>query len=222
MKISAARETFDATALEYRGRFLATARRLLPDHAAAQDVVQDAMLSAVRNLPRFRGDSQMSTWLGRIVINSALTRRRVIRRRPEQSIETLLAQPEPKTHQSTPLAAQGPSPEGVLLGGEVRELLRAAVEQLPEDYRRVVVMRHFEESRITDIAARLRITPNAAKLRLLRAHRALRRLLEKRGYERGVAPAATPSRGQANPRRGVSESSRRGWGPAASANKVAA
>src|SRR5215475_13432217 len=146
MMIAAAEHTFDATAIEYRGRFLATARRLLPDHAAAQDVVQDAMLSAVRNLPRFRGDSQMSTWLGRIVINSALTRRRVIRRRPEQSLDTLLAQPEPKAFQSAPLAAQGPSPESVLLRGEARELLRAAVQELSEDYKTVIVMRHYEDA----------------------------------------------------------------------------
>ena len=197
MMISAPQDTFDATAIEYRGRFLATARRLLPDHAAAQDVVQDAMLSAVRNLPRFRGDSQMSTWLGRIVINSALSRRRVIKRRPEQSLETLLEQPEPKVHQSTPLAAHGPSPERAMLHGEARKLLLEAIDELPEDYRRVVVMRHYEDARIADIAAKLRITPNAAKLRLLRAHRALRRLLENRGYrQESAAPAATPSRGQ--------------------------
>jgi RNA polymerase sigma-70 factor (ECF subfamily) len=187
MKIPATQDAFDATASEYRGRFLATARRLLPDHAAAQDVVQDAMLSAVRNLPRFRGDSQMSTWLGRIVINSALTRRRVIRRRPELSLEAMLAQPEPKAHQATPLAAQGPSPESALLRGEARDLLKAAVQELSEDYRTVIVMRHYEDARITEIAARLRITPNAAKLRLLRAHRALRRLLEKRGYRHETA-----------------------------------
>jgi RNA polymerase sigma factor (sigma-70 family) len=221
MMIAATEHDFDATAIEYRGRFLATARRLLPDHAAAQDVVQDAMLSAVRNLPRFRGDSQMSTWLGRIVINSALSRRRVIRRRPEQSLETLLAQPEPKANQGATLAAQGPSPEGALLHGEARELLRAAVEKLPRVYRTVVIMRHYQEARIADIAARLRITPNAAKLRLLRAHRALRRLLESRGYHREAAPAM-PSRGQANPRRGVRVRSRRRLPPAATAEKVAA
>lgn len=184
MMIAAAEHTFDATATEYRGRFLATARRYLPDHAAAQDVVQDAMLSAVRNLPRFRGDSQLSTWLGRIVINSALTRRRVNRRRPEQSLDPLLAQPEPKAHRSTPLTAQGPSPESALLRGEARDLLKAAVEKLPDAYRTVVMMRYYEDAKIADIAACLRITPNAAKLRLLRAHRALRRTLEKLGYQR--------------------------------------
>ena len=78
----------------YRGRLLSTARRFLRDAPAAQDVVQDAMVLAVRNLPQFRGDSQMSTWLGRIVINASLTRQRVARRRPEQSLDTLLEQAE--------------------------------------------------------------------------------------------------------------------------------
>ena len=172
---------------EHRRQFLSTARRLLPDRALAQDAVQDAMVSAMRSLPRFRGDSQMSTWLGRIVVNSALTRRRVMRRRPEQSLETLFEQPRTgasPNYRSAPLAAAGPGPERALLHNEVRALLRETIDKLPHAYRTVVVMRHFEEVRIAEIAERLEITPNAAKLRLLRAHRALRRLLTQRGYER--------------------------------------
>jgi len=175
---------------EYRRQFLSTARRILPDSTMAQDAVQDAMVSAVRNLPRFRGDAQMSTWLGRIVVNSALTRRRVMRRRPEQSLETLFEQAgSPGSNESRPqpralLAAAGPGPERALLHGELEALLRETIDELPPDYRTVVMMRHFEEARIADIAARLEITPNAAKLRLLRAHRALRGLLARRGYDR--------------------------------------
>jgi RNA polymerase sigma-70 factor (ECF subfamily) len=185
MMLATTAATLDACAHDYRSRFLGTARRLLPDHAAAQDAVQDAMLSAVRNLRRFRGDSQMSTWLGRIVINSALTRRRTLRRRPEQSLETLLDQPEASgswTRAGT-FAAAGPGPERTLLNRELGELLRETVDRLPADYRAVIVMRHFEDARIADIAERLNITPNAAKLRLLRAHRAMRRLLARRGYD---------------------------------------
>ncbi len=153
----------------------------------AQDAVQDAMVSAMRNLPRFRGDSQMSTWLGRIVINSALSRRRVMRRRPEQSLETVFEQRGADgslDHRRGPLTAAGPGPERALLHGEIRALLREAIDELRHDYRTVVLMRHFEDAPVADIAARLEITPNAAKLRLLRAHRALRRLLAHRGYER--------------------------------------
>jgi len=157
----------------------------------AQDAVQDAMLSAVRSLSRFRGDSQMSTWLGRIVVNSALSRRRVMRRRPEHSLDTLFEQPGiggggdgSREPYGAPIAAAGPGPERALLHNEIRGILRDTIDELPRDYRTVVRMRYFEDARIAEIAAKLDITPNAAKLRLLRAHRALRGLLAQRGYER--------------------------------------
>jgi RNA polymerase sigma factor (sigma-70 family) len=113
-----------------------------------------------------------------------------MRRRPEQSLDTLFEQPgtpgsnESREHSRVPFAAAGPGPERALLHGELTALLRETIEELPRDYRTVVKMRHFEEARIAEIAARLEITPNAAKLRLLRAHRALRVLLARRGYDR--------------------------------------
>jgi len=173
----------DTCAVEHRNQFLATARRVLGDPAAAQDAVQDAMLSATRNLHRFRGDSQLSTWLGRIVINAALTRRRALRRRPEESLDTLL-EPDPAREWRRPRAAfasAGPSQERALLASEVASILRAAIDRLPADYRTVVIMRHYEDHRIPEIASRLRISPNAVKLRLLRAHRTLRTRLQAGG-----------------------------------------
>ena len=119
----------------YRGRLLSTARRFLRDAPAAQDVVQDAMLLAVRNLPQFRGDSQMSTWLGRIVINASLTRQRVARRRPEQSLDTLLEQAErgEQRRYRAAIVTHAPGPERELLNEELRSLLREAIDALRWD-----------------------------------------------------------------------------------------
>ena len=174
----------DICAVQYQNLFLATARRVLGDPAAAQDAVQDAMLSATRNLHRFRGNSQLSTWLGRIVINAALTRRRALRRRAEESLDTLverIASGEPRGGHPT-LASDGPSQERTLLRSEITSTVRAAVDRLPIDYRTVVIMRHYEGHRVAAIASRLQITQNAVKLRLLRAHRALRRQLVECGW----------------------------------------
>ena len=188
----------DRCAVQHRSQFLATARRVLGDSAAAQDAVQDAMLSAARNLHRFRGDSQLSTWLGRIVINAALTRRRALRRRPEESLDTLLERGAAQvgrqssspgadvSHQSpgrrhASFASTGPSQERTLLRAEITSMLRSAVDRLPNDYRTVVILRHYEDHHVAEIASRLQITQNAVKLRLLRAHRALRSQLAERG-----------------------------------------
>jgi RNA polymerase sigma-70 factor (ECF subfamily) len=173
----------DMCAVQHRSQFLATARRVLGDPAAAQDAVQDAMLSAAKNLHRFRGESQLSTWLGRIVINAALTRRRAQRRRPEESLDTLLARgaPAEPRRRGASFASAGPSQERTLLGSETSSMLRSAVDRLPIDYRTVVIMRHYEDQRVAEIASRLQITQNAVKLRLLRAHRTLRSQLTERG-----------------------------------------
>ena len=177
-------DTLATTAVAQRRQFLATARRVLRDPALAQDAVQDAMLSAARNLQRFRGDSQLSTWLGRIVVNAALTRRRTQKRRPEESLDAMLerdAAGEPRRQAEALLVSRGPNQEQTLLRREVGALLRAAVDRLPTDYRTVVIMRHYEDHHIAEIAARLQITANAVKLRLLRAHRALRSQLVEGG-----------------------------------------
>ena len=179
-------DTLDLCAVQHRSHFLAAARRVLGDPAAAQDAVQDAMLSAARNLHRFRGESQLTTWLGRIVINAALTRRRTLRRRPEESLDALLVDGDdprrPPRFAGAGLASAAPSPEQSALSSEIQATLGAAIDQLPADYRTVVVMRYYQHLRITEIASTLRITPNAAKLRLLRAHRALRSKLVERGW----------------------------------------
>jgi RNA polymerase sigma-70 factor (ECF subfamily) len=125
----------------------------------------------------------LSTWLGRIVINAALTRRRAQRRRPEESLDTLLergATDQARTRRAS-FASAGPSQDRALLRRETRSMLRLAVDRLPADYRTVVTMRYYQDHGIAEIASRLQITQNAVKLRLLRAHRALRSQLAGRG-----------------------------------------
>ena len=169
-------DTLESCAVTQRRQFLATARRVLRDPATAQDAVQDAMLSAARNLQRFRGDSQFSTWLSRIVLNAALTRRRASQRRPEESLDALLdrdAGGEPRRQAQAALVSRGPNQEQTLLRREVGALLRAAIDKLPTDYRTVVIMRHYADHHLAEIAARPQITANAVKLRLMHPHRAL-------------------------------------------------
>src|SRR6185437_10451496 len=72
-----------------------TALRLLGNPEDAEDALQEAMLSAYRNLGRFEGRSQFSTWLTRIVINAALMRRRSKRAHPAVSLEETGAQEIP-------------------------------------------------------------------------------------------------------------------------------
>src|SRR5438034_8131282 len=83
-------QAFEELVRTYGGRLLAVARRLTRNDEDAQDVVQSAYLSAFRALGNFEGACQLSTWLHRIVVNTALMKLRSRRRKPEESIEDLL------------------------------------------------------------------------------------------------------------------------------------
>src|SRR5690349_14219077 len=82
-------DAFEELVRIYGGRLLAVARRFVRNDADAQDIVQTAYLSAFRALGRFEGECQLSTWLHRIVVNTALMKLRSRRRKPEQSIDEL-------------------------------------------------------------------------------------------------------------------------------------
>lgn len=159
------------------GRLLAVARRLLPTEEDARDVVQEAFLSAFRSLPRFEGGSKLSTWLHRIVVNAALMRLRTKRRRPEESLDALLPSFLEDGHHAESFSGWSEPADRALERSEVRELVRAQVERLPETYRTVLMLRDIEGMETEDVAAALGLTPNAVKMRLHRGRQALRTLL---------------------------------------------
>ena len=77
-------EAFETLVRTYTPRLLAVAMRMLGSTEDAQDVVQDAMLSAYRSIDRFEGNARVSTWLHRIVVNAALMKLRTRRRKREE------------------------------------------------------------------------------------------------------------------------------------------
>jgi RNA polymerase sigma-70 factor (ECF subfamily) len=163
---------FELLVRRFGGRMLAVARRLLRDEEDARDAVQDALISALRGLDRFEGGAQLGTWLHRIVVNTALMRLRVKRRRPEASIDELLPTFAADGHHTLP-ADQAPFPDAQAEQNELQALVRAAVDQLPDGYREVYLMRDVDELSTEETARALRISTNAVKIRLHRARQAL-------------------------------------------------
>jgi RNA polymerase sigma-70 factor (ECF subfamily) len=187
------------------GRLLAVARRVLRDEDAARDAVQEAMLSAVRAIHGFDGHSRLSTWLHRIVVNAALMRIRARQRRPEQSIEPLLPRFPEDGHHAEPVTSWAESADRLIERAETQALVRAALDELPESYRVVIMMRDIDGMSTLDTAAVFGITENALKLRLHRARQALgtvfkRRLAETPAERLSARPCATrPARTSALP-----------------------
>lgn len=173
---------FEAVVRLYGSRLLAVARRFTRNEDDARDVLQSAYLSAFRSLKTFAGASQLSTWLHRIVVNAALMRLRARRRKPEESIETLLPSFQEDGHHAERFTEWTTPADQLVERNETREFVRACIAQLPENYREVLVLRDIEELPTSDVAALLGITPTAVKVRLHRARQALTTLL-RREYE---------------------------------------
>lgn len=160
-------------------RLLAVARRLLRNEEDARDAVQDTFVSAFRSLDAFAGGARVSTWLHRIAVNAALMRLRTRRRKPEESIEDLLpAFLEDGHHARHP--HEWRDGEDLLAQKEDRDFVRACIDEMPEGYRTVLILRDIEEVDTTETARALGLTENLVKVRLHRARQALRGLLEPR------------------------------------------
>jgi RNA polymerase sigma-70 factor (ECF subfamily) len=175
---------FEELLRAHTGRLLAVARRLLGNEEDARDVVQDAFLFAFRSVDRFDGQATLGTWLHRIVVNAALTRLRSRRRRPERPIEDLLPTFLEDGHAARPPRDWG-EPFAALQQEETRAAVRRHIEELPEDYRVVLLLRDIEGLDTDETARLLGLTGGAVKTRLHRARQALRTLLEPEFCEDG-------------------------------------
>lgn len=168
---------FEAMVRRYGTQMLAVARRLVRNEDDAREVVQEAFLQAFRALDDFRADAKLSTWLHRIVVNTGLMRLRSSSRRPEGFIDDLLPDFDTTGHHANPVTPIPMTVEDAIERQEVRVRVRAAVAQLPDAYRAIIVLRDFEDLTTDEAATALGISENAAKIRLHRARQALGTLL---------------------------------------------
>jgi len=161
----------------YAGRMLAVARRFLRSEEDSRDAVQDAFLSAFRNIEGFEGQARLSTWLHRIVVNASLMKLRTRRRKPEQLIDDLLPGFIEDGHMENP-AAEWRHTADPAERNELRALVLAKIQELPEGYRNVLVLRDIEDRDTEETAELMGLSVGAVKTRLHRARQALRGLLD--------------------------------------------
>lgn len=153
------------------------ARSVLLNDPEAEDVVQETYLRAVTKLAGFRGDARLSTWLTRITLNEAVRRRG--RRRATIPIDRLdHAQEQGNRQTSWPSSiASDHDPERSAARLQIRKILERAIDDLPEAFRTVFVMRDVEEISTEETARILELREGTVKTRLHRARRMLRKTL---------------------------------------------
>ena len=168
---------FEQVVRLYGGRLLAVARRIVGTEEDARDVVQDAFMNAFKSLDRFEGNAKLSTWLHRIAVNAALMKLRTRKRKPEQPIDSLQPAFLEDGHFEERFQSWEEPVDKAMERAENRELVRKQIDNLPDSYRTVLVLRDIEGLDTEETAKMLGLSVNATKIRLHRARQALRTML---------------------------------------------
>ena len=163
--------TFEEVVREHQDAVYGAALRILGDRDVALDAANQAFMKAYRSIGSYDPSRPIRHWLLRIAVNEAITLgRRRTRDRSRQAPET----------EAAAIADRAATPESETLDRESRDGIRAAVAQLREPYRAVVVLRYFNELSVDEVAAVLGRSPSTVGVQLLRARQLLRKALEGR------------------------------------------
>jgi RNA polymerase sigma-70 factor (ECF subfamily) len=152
--------------------------RMTGNEQDAEDVVQESMLRAYKQLGKFDQRASFGTWLYRIATNCSLDLVRSRQRRSQHHAPAFGGELAETENPVMTVASPDPNPERIALSGEVRQRLTTAMEELSPTERSAFVLRHFEGMCIEDVCRVLECQPGAAKHSVFRAVQKLRRALE--------------------------------------------
>ena len=166
---------FEELVRRYEKRVYAVALRSSGSPEDAADITQEVFLRAWRSIESFRGDSGFSTWLFRITMNLCVDFARHKHAQPQ--LQPLVGEDDAER----PIRDTAPTPEEHLDNSELGRELAAALDEVSEEHRRIVLLRDVSGMSYTEIAEILEISEGTVKSRLSRARIALRTVLLRRG-----------------------------------------
>ena len=167
---AAAREVIKAN----NQRLFRAAWSVLKNRTEAEEVVQETYLKGFTAIAGFKGESSLSTWLTRIAINEAHSRRRSANRRLIALGRAGVAFIEDYREAFMRRSEHQQPADHALLRSQIAALLHRAIARLPEAFRMVFVLREIEEMSVEETARSLAISRQTVKTRLFRAKRRLR------------------------------------------------
>lgn len=166
---------FEALVLLYEKKIYTLCRRMCPNEEDAQEAAQDAFLAAWRSIGSFRRESSFSTWLYRLATNACIDLLRRSRRNGAGGVslddeETALELVDPQ-----------PLPQQELEKHETQRLIQEGLAALPEDYRRILLLREAEGLSYAEIAEVTGLELGTVKSRISRGRILLRNYLTASG-----------------------------------------
>lgn len=169
------RTAFDELVARHRDQVERMLLRICTDREQAEDTAQETFVQAYRALHQFRGLSAFSTWLRRIAHNICLRKRQQARRMQQQSLEHLEA--GDATQAPRQMTSPLPGPADVALQREWQQAVEQAIQDLPDSYRPVFILRGVQGMSTEEVSKTLGLTEAAVKARLHRARNFLKERL---------------------------------------------
>ena len=148
------------------------ALKMLNNPSDAEDVLQETFIKAIRALSKFQERSSISTWLYRIAVNESLMLIR--KRKPEVAVDDEPRDEESSDYPVHQIVDWCCLPEKEFMSNETRSHINTAIQNLPEKFRSVFILRDIEGLSIKETSAALDLSETNVKTRLLRARLKLR------------------------------------------------
>jgi len=165
-------EAFEELLDRYEGKIFSAVLRIVKHVSDAEDVVQEAFLKTLRHIGSFNFQAGLYTWIYRIAVNSALDCRK--KRKRSQALSLHLDE-----ERTLEIPSQEDDPSAAPERDEMARLLEKALDELPEKYRTILILREFEDLSYEDISQVLRCSKGTVESRLFRARERLRKKMEK-------------------------------------------
>lgn len=160
------RDAFDSLVLRYRKWVYAIAYRMVNNHEEADDITQDVFIKAYQNLPHFRGECSLKTYFAKIATNTSLNCLKSHRLSRDSG--------EEPTDRESPDTFH---PEAQLIQKSERQQLQTAIANLPEQQRKIIVLKNFADLSCQEIASLTNLSVGTVKSHLFHGLRNLQKML---------------------------------------------
>jgi len=174
----------DSAAIEelynlYKGRLHSLILQQVGDEAVAEDLLQETFAAALSSLDKFRGDSQVYTWLRSIALHKINDFHRRRAREPQREDSS----PEVDAIRLEQICDDGPATFSVLESEEISRSVHQALTKLPQDYQKVLILKYLKDMPVLAISEAMGRSPKSVEGLLSRARKAMRDSLMAKNYQ---------------------------------------
>jgi RNA polymerase sigma-70 factor, ECF subfamily len=171
--VSGDQKAFELLVIKYQRRIQRLIGRMVRDVDLVEDIAQETFIRAYRALAQFRGEAQFYTWLYRIAVNTAKKALMELKRDPTVSENSFKSGDDDETSPLENELTSSETPEAVLAGKEIAQMVNAAMEALPEELRQAITLREIEGLSYEEISEAMNCPIGTVRSRIFRAREAI-------------------------------------------------